>query len=309
MKPGTRALLPLLGLLGIVSGCAATSATPASAAYDKEDLRDSDNDILFATEFPVSSKADALLRADEARTAGDLDRALFFYVKALKFDPEDADLLAAIGLLHQHQGNDELAVRAYTLAIDVRPQYVQVLEARGLILLRHEKEEPARNDFIHAVELDPARWRSHNALGLIADSAGSHEEAIRHYERALTHKPGSGEVLNNRGYSHFLAGNYEAAEADLSMAAMTLGHTQAWINLGSLYAHQGEYGRAVDAFRKVLPEAEAYNKVAEASMAQEDYSTAETLLLRAIRISPTYFPAAEDNLAKLRQQFTAVEED
>src|SRR5210317_1140227 len=134
MKPATHTFLPLLGLLGMLSGCASTSAVPDSAAYDKE-LRDSDNDILFATEFPVSSKADALLRADEARTAGDLDRAIFFYVKALKFDPDDADLLAAIGILHQHQGNDELAARAFTLAIDARPQFVQALEARGLILL------------------------------------------------------------------------------------------------------------------------------------------------------------------------------
>ena len=309
MKRAKRVFLPLLGVLAISSGCAATSAVPDSAAYDKEELRDTDNDVLFATEFPVASKEDALLRADEARAAGDLDRALFFYVKALKFDPKDADLLAAIGLLHQHQGNDELAVRAYTLALDLRPQYVQILEARGLIFLRHEKEELARADLMRAIELDPTRWRSHNALGLIADNAGSHGDAIGHYERALIHKPDSGEVRNNRGYSHFLAGDYAAAEADLSAAAMTLGHPQAWVNLGSLYARQGEYERAIDALRKVLPEAEAYNKVAEASMAQEDHSTAEMLLLRAIQISPTYFPAAEDNLEKLRQQTSAVTEN
>ena len=90
---------------------------------------------------------------------------------------------------------------------------------------------------------------------------------------------------------------------------MAQGHRQAWVNLGSLYAQQGEYERAVNAFRRVLPEPEAYNKVAEASMAQEDYSTAESLLLQAIRLSPTYVPAAEDNLQKLRQQFTVVRED
>jgi tetratricopeptide (TPR) repeat protein len=309
MKPAKRALLPLLGLLGMLSGCASMSAVPDSAAQAEQDLRDPDNDILFATEFPVSSKADALARADEARTAGDLDRAIFFYVKALKFDPDDADLLAAIGILHQHQGNDELAVRAYTLAVGARPQFVQVLEARGLILLRHEKEEQARADFIRVIELDPSRWRSHNAMGLIADGSGAHQQAITHYDQALVYKPDSGEVLNNRGYSNFLAGNYPEAEADLSAAAMMHEHRQAWVNLGSLYAQQGEYERAVDAFGRVLPDPEAYNKVAEASMAQEDYSIAESLLLQAIRLSPTYFPAAEDNLQILRQQFTVVKED
>jgi Tfp pilus assembly protein PilF len=52
----------------------------------------------------------------------------------------------------------------------------------------------------------------------------------------------------------------------------------------------------------VVPEAEAYNSVAEASMQNGDYETATMLLEEAIRRSPTYFPLAEENLAELRAQ-------
>jgi len=72
------------------------------------------------------------------------------------------------------------------------------------------------------------------------------------------------------------------------------------VNLGTLYARLGRYDLAVEAFEKVLPEAEAFNKVAEASIQKGDYTTAETLLEQAIRLSPTYFPAAEENLAQLK---------
>ena len=53
-------------------------------------------------------------------------------------------------------------------------------------------------------------------------------------------------------------------------------------------------------YLKVLSEAESYNKVAEAAMANRDYETAQQLLEQAIFESPTYFPAAEENLSQLQ---------
>jgi len=281
-------------------GCASTPAAGPDVVFNEKELRDTDGDLLFATEFPVASKTEALLRADQARKAGEVDKALFFYVKALKFDPEDADLLAAIGRLHQYQGNAKLAVRAYSLALGARPDFAEVLEARGLILLAYDRDELALADLSRTIELNPDSWQAHNGLGLLADRTENHAAAVQHYDRALALKPADGGVLNNRGYSKFLAGDYAGAEADLERAASQLGHRQAWVNLGTLYARRQDYGRAVEALQEVLPDAEAFNKVAEASMAKGDYSTAEELLEQAIRVSPTYFPAAEENLAQLK---------
>lgn len=291
--------LILLAFTAITAGCASAPSTPNGAFADDE-LRDTDRDLIFSTEFPVANKADALLRADTARKSGEIDKALFFYVKALQFDPKDADLLAAIGLLHQYQGNDELAARAYTMALDAKPDYAKVLEARGLIYLAHEENERALADLTRAAEIGPDSWQAHNGLGLLADRAGNHDVAIGHYDKALALNPNSGAILNNRGYSQLLAHKYLGAEIDLRMAAETHGHKQAWVNLGTLYARLGRYDLAVEAFEKVLPEAEAFNKVAEASIQKGDYTTAETLLEQAIRLSPTYFPAAEENLAQLK---------
>lgn len=301
MNRQIASLIPLLvAALALVAGCATAPAAPEYPISD-EVLRDPDNDVLFATEFPVTSKADALQRADEARKAGDIDKALFFYVKALKYEPEDADLLAAIGLLHQYQGNSVMAVRAYTMALGVRPDFRRVLEARGLILLGHDERERARRDLERAVQLEPdASWQALNGLGLLSDHEGDHAAAIAHYNSALAINPASGAVLNNSGYSKLLAGDLEGAELDLRKAAEVLGHTQAWVNLGLLYARRAQYDAAVDTLQKVLSEPEALNKVAEVSMEQRDFGTAVTLLEQAVRVSPTYFPAAEENLSLAR---------
>ena len=160
------AFLSLVAVLQL-SACAGTPAGP-EPEFPEERLRDADADLMFATEFPVATKADAMLRAEAARKEGELDKALFFYVKALKFDPRDSQLLAAIGLLHQFQGNAEYAVRAYTLALNENPDFAEVLEARGLILLAHDEDDRARADLTRAVQVYDSAWSSYNGLGLLA---------------------------------------------------------------------------------------------------------------------------------------------
>jgi Flp pilus assembly protein TadD len=291
-------ILSLLMIMALAAGCASVPANE-TAVRPSTNLEDEDADLMFATEFPVVSKDDALSRADMARRTGKIDKALYFYVKALEFAPEDADLLAAIGFLHQYRGNTILAVRAYTLALNARNDFAEVYEARGLILLANQENERAAADLARAVSLEPNKWRSHNGLGLLADRDGDHVAAIAHYDAAIALNPDSGAILNNRGYSRLLAGQLVGAEEDLRQAATVFNHEQAWVNLGTLYARQGRYDVAVASYEEVLPKPEALNKVAEASMVEGDRETALYLLEQAIRLSPTYFPAAEENLAQL----------
>lgn len=291
----------LLLLTCLFSACASTPAD-RNVSFDEDALRDDDQDLIFATEFPVTSKAEALQRAAEARKDGELDKTLFLYVKALKFDPQDAQLLAEIGHLHRAQRNTRMAVRAYTLALNERPDYAAVLEARGLLYLTHNENNRAATDLNRAVEINGGTWPVRNALGLLADRAGDHVTAQHHYTTALGLNPDSGDILNNRGYSRFRSGDYKGSGRDLYKAAHSLGHKQAWVNLGVWYAHHGEYDMAIEALQKVLPGPEAFNIVAEKSIQYGDLETGRYLLEQAIRLSPTYFPAAEENLVRLKLQ-------
>jgi Flp pilus assembly protein TadD len=289
-------VLPGIAAL-VLAGCASQPSTSAQGIAE-EDFRDSDLDVIFATEFPVTSKADALKRAQESLEEGDTDKGLFFYVKALNYDPDDAGLLYRIGRIHDHGGNAEMATRAYTLALRSNPDLVPALESRGLLLLAHDEEIRAEQDLERAVLLDASAWRAQNGLGLIEDRKGNHDRAISLYSAALDVEPNVAEILNNRGYSRMLAGQLFAAESDLRQSA-ALGYRKAWINLGVLLARSGQYGQAVDAFRKVLDEPESLNKAAEIAMSNRDYNIAENLLEKAIKESPVYFPDAEENLAQL----------
>jgi tetratricopeptide (TPR) repeat protein len=297
---GLRGLAAVVLLLS-VTACAGTSP-PKVVGNGEEQLHDADFDLLFATEFPVANKAEALSRAESAIKERDVDRALFFYIKALQFDPEDADLLALIGNLHRMQQRDEYAVRAYTLALRIDPNHLPSLEGRGLILLAHNEDERAAKDLSRTVAISPDAWRAYNGLGILADRRKEHGLAVSYYDLALTNPAADSAVLfNNRGYSNLLSGRYDSARSDLEMAAIKLGYTQAWVNLGTVYARQRQYQRAVDAYRQVLSEPEACNKAAAVAIEDGELDAAELLLERAIRLSPTYYPEAEESLAQLRR--------
>ncbi len=292
----TTAVLAGITALGL-AGCASQPSTSAQGIAE-EDFRDANLDVIFATEFPVTSKAEAMQRAQASLEEGDVDKTLFFYVKALKYDPDDAGLLYRIGRIHDHGGDAEMATRAYTLALRSNPDLVPALESRGLLLLAHGEEIRAEQDLERAVALDASAWRAQNGLGLIEDRKGNHEKAISLYSAALDVEPNVAEILNNRGYSRMLAGQLFAAESDLRQSA-ALGYQKAWINLGALLARSGQYGEAVDAYGEVLDEPESLNKTAEIAMDNRDYSVAQDLLEQAIKQSPVYFPDAEENLAQL----------
>jgi Flp pilus assembly protein TadD len=295
-----RMWLPMMiAVFATASGCA-TAPSKATARAADDELRDTGRDVLFATEFPVVDKTDAMARASTAWTAGDFDRALFFYVKALQYDPEDVNLLVRIGNIHNIQGNEAMAVRSFSMALRVDPDHAAALEARGLIALAHDETEIADADLHRAIDLNPTAWRAFNGLGILHDKLGEHEIAVIHFDAALSLVPNSAIVLNNRGYSRFLAGDYDGAAADLHAAADLGDYEPAFMNLGVLYARQRRYTPAIDMYRKVLDDAQTFNKVAEAAMINSDYEMAERLLEQAIHESPTYFPVAEENLQRTR---------
>jgi tetratricopeptide (TPR) repeat protein len=65
----------------------------------------------------------------------------------------------------------------------------------------------------HAVELDPLDGSTHANLGSIYRWARRYRESLESYNRALELEPARSDIVIGRGYTYYLLGNYEAAEA------------------------------------------------------------------------------------------------
>jgi Flp pilus assembly protein TadD len=291
----------LIICFGLLSGCAGSQTRDADGAL--ADTVGSENlDLLFATEFPVASKQEAITKSNLAYRDGDLDKALFYSVKALKYDVTDTELLVRIAHLHVLQGNSRMAARTFNLALAQDPAHPESLQGLGLLYFEADRPDKARHNLELAVAGDESLWRSYNVLGVLADGRKEHALAADYYGKALEIRPDSVSVQINRGYSSYLAGDLETAARQLYEVATQSDHPKAWRNLGMVYAKLGWYDEALEVFRKVEGEASAYNRTGEIALANKDLSLAHDYFSEAVRQSPVYFAEAERNLERVRSE-------
>ncbi len=296
----TLRITAILAAAVLTYGCASTPKQDHSAAL-AGDFSDDSLEVLFATEFPVATKEEAMAKAAMAYRDGEYDKAQFYLVRALKFDVTDVKILVQIGNIHVLRGNSVLAARAFNFALQQDPAHALSLEGLGLLHFRAGNDAKARELLEAAVAANPGLWRSCNALGVLSDRAKDFEAAARYYDRALVIQPSSDSILINRGYSKFLQEDYHAASLDFFEAAKRSDNPKAWRNLGMVYAHQGWYDAALEAYREVMDAPDAHNEIGAIAMQIGDAEAATYHLNEAIRLSPTYFARAEKNLAELRR--------
>lgn len=268
---------------------------------------------LFAPAQPDEKTADAattaeaaIARGDLLWRRGDLDRALFEYIQALSLDPKNADVHYKVATIHALKGNAELSEKGYRNTLELTKDHIGALEGLGLSLLRQRKLGEAKSLLTRAVDQDLKRWRAHNGLAVIADLEHDYTTAQRHYQAALAEKSDLPMLLTNLGYSKYAAGDWSAAQSYFEKAlAKDPRHAKAWSNLGLLHVRRGDYDRAMDAFSRIMSDAQASNNIGYLCMIQGDYLQAEEYFVEAIKRSPSYYSSAYDNLAKTRALSTA----
>lgn len=285
-------LLAIGCAMAVLSGCA---SGPSSSAREDE----AKSDLL--AEFDGLAVEQIIQAGDLAARQGEAERALFIYMQALELE-ESPDTWYRIGRVQSHLGQKSLAWQAYASALKLDKDHAASHEELGLLYMAVSQPDSAKLHLERAVELDDKRWRSYNALGVMADARRDYPTAILHYSAALAGNPGSATLLNNLGYSHYLAGNLTEAEKHFRIA-MGADHSYepAIANLGLVQARRRDYERAVQTLQKVLKEPQAYNDVGYIAYRNDDLEEAAWLLTEAIRISPSYYETARDNLKQVRQ--------
>lgn len=298
----------IVTLAVLITGCAGVptkESEPEAMRGNKEaasQLYAGQPAVVHATQYPVTSAAEGIQRGDAAWRDGNLDLAVYLYVQSLAYDATAAGPFLKIGAIHERLGNRELAAKAFKLALERDADSAAASERLGLLYLESQRNEEARALFERAIKLDPDRWQSHNGLGIAADRRSDFPSAIAHYDTALVLAPGTAKVVNNRGYSRYLAGDLAGAEADFKKAAQLGSHAGTWTNLGNVQARQGRYSEALESFLKETDMPHAYNLLGEMAMENADYEVARKYFTSAIAASPRYFSAAQENLGLVNER-------
>lgn len=290
--------------MSVLAACAPVSvvAPPEMHPYDK-----SLAPFLRALESRQPAQADAMSveeaikRGDELRAKGDKDEALLAYLQGHKLAPNNTSVLLRLGRLHRDRQELELAEQALRLVLELEPNGAEARVVLGLVKLDQRDRSSAEQLLEEALQLDPDRWDAHDGLGVLADLRGDHGAAVVHYEAAL--KINSAPmVLNNLGYSYYLAGDLERARSLFQQAlSADPSFQRAQYNLALITAKLGRYQEAIAMFGKLMKPDAAYNNLGYLCMMEGKYDKAEEFFRKAIEISPTYNVTANDNLKALQR--------
>ncbi len=318
---GVYRLIVLLLSLGLFS-CTTVHEADEHRAMQSNRFADlSENTPSSKGMVTFKTAKEALASASLAEQKGDLDKALFYYIQSLQFEPENAAVFLKIAQIHQQQGNYSIADRAYSEALKNEPTMIQAYQGLGIVNLEMRKYQQAQEYLQKAISLDQTRLiaqgaqkegeyylldkdspsKSYNVLGVIEDMHGHFDLARGYYNLALSANENSANILSNIGYSYYLTGELRAAERYFKRAiAADNQFKRAWTNLGLIYVRKGQYNRAVKTLKQVMKEFEAYNDLGYFLMLDGHLEEAEYFFQKAIDLSPTYFEKAYSNLEQVQ---------
>jgi Flp pilus assembly protein TadD len=198
-----------------------------------------------------------------------------------------ADYAAALSYYRALEKNEAFHARAY--------------QGEGIVLLNLGQHEQSTELLKKAVAVDAKLWRAWNALGRTLDIQGKHDEARTDYDKALAIEPNSAVVLNNRGVSNMLSGQFPAAEKDLRNAiSQDRELERARGNLRLVLAWQGKYAEALADVGRINAPA-VLNNIGYIAMKRGDLSHAEAYFAQAMQLSPAFYDKADRNLKFLHE--------
>jgi Flp pilus assembly protein TadD len=184
----------------------------------------------------------------------------------------DAYSFLRAGMANERTGNYPGAVRLYRRGLDIEPQNVELLNAMGFALFQLGKNREAVAEFEKAVAIDPKHLKAHNNLALAAIDLGELELAEAHYRESLAIKPDAA-INNDLGFVLERMGMVEDAEAAYRKAlALNPKSGAANYNLGASLLRQGRTAEAVVHLKAALA-ADPKNAAAQQALAQALGST------------------------------------
>ncbi len=222
----------------------------------------------------------------------------------------DAYSFLRAGMANERTGNYPGAVRAYLRGLEIEPDNVELLNAMGFSLFQQGKSADAVAAFEKALAIDPKHWKAHNNMALASIDLGELEVAEAHYRESLAIKPQPA-IYNDLGFVlERLGMPAQAAEEFRKALELDPKSASAHYNLGASLVRSGEFAEAEPHLRAALkknPNTETYTALGVALWQQGRLDAAAANLRDAIEADPRN-AAPYDTLGTILVQQGKLEE-
>jgi tetratricopeptide (TPR) repeat protein len=195
----------------------------ALKAYKRQDFGAAALRALEATRLDETCAQAYHVLAIALEGMGELHKALQMYERALKLDPEDAEIYLNLGLVAWKLRMLEGAEKFFGIYISMQPAAHQGYNNLGSVLRDQHRFDEAIDVIRNAIYRFPENAELWNTMGTIAMEQGSVTEARLFYEEALRLAPGLGRTYHNVAYAISHTGPLEDALAYYDKALKLMG--------------------------------------------------------------------------------------
>lgn len=224
-----------------------------------------DQALAMDSTFAQAHFGKALLLDD----LGDPEGALQAVQRALSYEPDNLEYQYYVGSYLVKLGRPDEALALLEAVAEEWPWHQGAHYNLGQALMRLGRTEEAEamqaraeklrhaqaqiSHLENTARVQPENPAVHAMLGSALRRVGRYNDAMHAYKVALYFTPGDLEIRNNVAVLHLLRRDTTASiQAFEQIVRVDDSFAHAWLNLGSLYAMSGEFGKARRAWEKVL---------------------------------------------------------
>ena len=146
--------------------------------------------VTFPGTTAAESSLDLYRNGLKALRAGDNQLAISRLNKAIQLNSKNHRYYNDRGVAHKRSGNLESALSDYSKALEIRPDYTNALNNRGVAYLNLGRFDDAIADFTSALKRKGRlEGKIHANIGIAYAQKGYHQEAVKHFNEAISFDP------------------------------------------------------------------------------------------------------------------------
>jgi tetratricopeptide (TPR) repeat protein len=140
--------------------------------------------------YKDEDRKDIFIRVDQLwEDAGDFDKTIADYTKAIEINPKDAIAFNNRGNAWYRKGDYDKAIADYTKAIEINPKDAIAYYNRGFAWDKKGYFDKAIADYTKAIEIDPKYAKAYYSRGFAWDKKGDYGKAKADYDKAKEINP------------------------------------------------------------------------------------------------------------------------
>lgn len=185
--------------------------------------------------------------------AGDTDQAIRLFLHGLKLLPKDGDTLFYLAQAYHLKGENDLALKTIKTCLQVQPNEPFVWQKYGELLCSAGNNEAALTWLEKARQADPTLDRIDLDLGVASYNNMDLTNALEYSKKAVAARPGDTKALELLATSDTKLAKWQDAEPVYAqLLSMQPNDPSALLGLGHCELEMKDYGAAVASFEKLL---------------------------------------------------------